>query len=261
MSHQDVDGPAEVQISLPGEWVFKKLLGPTFNTIGEDINRLYVAGRDKILTAAQRKTDNLDDGKTANLRVARDVLWNGAFTDDEISAEYFGGILAASRTEDGKDDSAVPFLDVVKSLSSDQLRLHYYIYHGLSSLLLKLGEISTPEALLGKRVFVVWVPKGQIGDAHLAVLHQRGLISAYELSTKIIETIDGERALPYVSAQPTWFGTALYAAGHNKLDWWQAFGLKEFGNFNDVQLPLSALTLEDLIGAAKNEDVLCVGSP
>jgi len=52
---------------------------------------------------------NLEDGKAANLRVTRDVIWNGAVTDDEVCAEYFGGILAASRTEDGKDDSAIQF--------------------------------------------------------------------------------------------------------------------------------------------------------
>ena len=51
-----------------------------------------------------------DDGKQANLGVSRDVLWNGAFSTESICAEYFGGILASSRSEDGKDDSAIPFV-------------------------------------------------------------------------------------------------------------------------------------------------------
>ena len=55
------------------------------------------------------------------------MIWNGAVTDDEVCAEYFGGILAASRTEDGKDDSAIQFVDCIKAMSAKQLHLHYAI--------------------------------------------------------------------------------------------------------------------------------------
>jgi len=58
-----------------------------------------------------RKIPNPHDGKRANQRVTRDALWNGAFTDDEVCAEYFGGILASSRTEESKDDDAIEFVE------------------------------------------------------------------------------------------------------------------------------------------------------
>ena len=90
-----------------GEWALEKAFGPVLTEIGEDLKRLYAVGRDKILIAGYKKIKNKEDGRKANLRVAQDVFWNGAFTDDEICAEYFGGILAASRSEDGKDDSAI----------------------------------------------------------------------------------------------------------------------------------------------------------
>jgi hypothetical protein len=66
--------------------------------------------------------------------VARDVLWNGALTNDEVCAEYFGGILASSRSEDGSDDGVIYYVDVIKSLSSKQLKLHYVIYNSFNKL-------------------------------------------------------------------------------------------------------------------------------
>ena len=123
-----------------GEWALEKAFGPVLTEIGEDLKRLYAVGRDKILIAGYKKIKNKEDGRKANLRVAQDVFWNGAFTDDEICAEYFGGILAASRSEDGKDDSAIEFVSVIKSMSSQQLRLHYFIYSGLNQILSRSNE-------------------------------------------------------------------------------------------------------------------------
>ena len=40
--------------------------------------RLKIKGR------AAEKVDDLKDGKSANLRAARDVLWNGAFSESEF---------------------------------------------------------------------------------------------------------------------------------------------------------------------------------
>src|SRR5262245_7302211 len=103
--------------------IANKLLGKTAEAISEDIANLYRAGREKLVAAAIRKTSNIEDGKSANLRVARDVFTNGSFTEEAICAEYFGGILASSRSLDGKDDFGVFYTDIIKSLSSSQLKL------------------------------------------------------------------------------------------------------------------------------------------
>ncbi len=118
--------------------IANKLLGKTAETISDDIANLYKVGRDKIFATAVRKTANMNDGKIANLRVARDVFFNGSFTDEAICAEYFGGILASSRSVDGKDDIGVFYTDIIKSLSSSQLKLHYIIYHSLNKLWLEM---------------------------------------------------------------------------------------------------------------------------
>ena len=92
------DTDNKLEISLPGEWLIKKLLGPTVDTIGSDFSKLYEAGRNKILNAAQRKIKDIDDGAKTNLRVTRDVFWNGSFTESDICAEDYSGALASSRT-------------------------------------------------------------------------------------------------------------------------------------------------------------------
>jgi hypothetical protein len=125
--------------AFPGEWAVQRLLGPTFDAVGGDLRNVYEAARNKLLNAALRKTPNIEDGKRANIRVAHGVLASGAFSDSEICAEYFGGILAASRTEEGQDDDAIQFVEVTKSLSSRQLHLHYVIYNSLNKLFVSRG--------------------------------------------------------------------------------------------------------------------------
>ncbi len=51
-----------------------------------------------------------------------------AFTDDELSADYLGGVLAASGPD---DDSGVPIIAQIGRLSSLQLRMHYVMYREL----------------------------------------------------------------------------------------------------------------------------------
>ena len=48
---------------VAGAWVGKKLLGPTLDAIGDDLQKLYAAGRDRIIGRAAAKVDDLDDGR------------------------------------------------------------------------------------------------------------------------------------------------------------------------------------------------------
>ena len=48
------DRNKEISLAIPGEWVLKKLLGPEFGEIGDDLKSLYAAGRDKIVNAAHK---------------------------------------------------------------------------------------------------------------------------------------------------------------------------------------------------------------
>ena len=234
-------GKKEIEVSGPGEWAAKKLLGPVLAELGEDLKRIYALGRDKIIQVACRKTENIQDGKIPNLRVTRDVFWNGAFTDEEVCAEYFGGILASSRTEDGEDDSCIPFVDVIKSLSASQLRLHYVIYHALNKILLhkRLStNIAQGSSIQG---ISVWLSSLELLTVHrinidtdFNILWRQGLIFEYKTDLK---TVDKDFFLQYSMVKPTTFGVMLYAAAHNKMENWKKFTKLDFDDFEGVPPP------------------------
>jgi hypothetical protein len=235
------DDEKKVSIALPGEWALQKVFGPALTEIGEDLKKLYAKGRDKLVAAAYRKIKDPEDGKQANLRVTRDVLWNGAFTEDEVCAEYFGGILASSRSADGKDDGVIQFVDVIKSMSAKQLRLHYTIYNCLNKLLLAAdaavnvgqgSEIQAKQVLFPSLELVDRL--GLKIETDLNILLRQGLLHEYKMDQhKLME----EKLLPYTMVKPTTFGVLLYATAMNRLEEWRSFSRQDFGDFPDVLLP------------------------
>lgn len=243
-------------ISLPGEWALQKVFGPVLSEVGEDIKKVYAKGRDRLISTAYRKIDDAEDGKQANRRVARDVMWNGAFADDDVCAEYFGGILAASRSIDGNDDDAIQFVDVVKSLSSRQLRLHYILYHCLN---LQFAAEEEPinvgqSTELSKKS--LWLASRELIDrldlhidTDLNILLRQGLLIEYKTDS---HQLASETSLPYTMIKPTVFGILLYSAAHNKLNEWRQFSSVIFGDFPSIDLPvLFAPSLEDLVAAVQ----------
>lgn len=247
----------QITVSVPGEWVVKKLLGPTLEEIGKDLERLYKTGRDRIIVAATRKV-NLDDGLRANLRVARDVFFNGSFTNEAICAEYFGGILASSRSADGKDDRGVYYTDIIKSLSSQQLLFHYIIYHTFNKLWLGMPtDKKRPNVGMGTELqeYNVWfstIELERLGvsvEKDLIALHNKGLVGDnYEAKGHKLE--DG-REIPYTKVQPSTLGVQLYAVAHNKLIDWRKLPTEDFGEFLDIKTPtFFALSIDELLTKA-----------
>ena len=86
----------------------------------------------------------------------------------------------------------------------------------------------------------------------LNVLMQQGLVNGWEVGTTRLKCPDQEHrvALNYLMVKPALFGITLYAAAHNRLEWWQAFGLKGCGALHDVDSPkLYGGSLDELIAA------------
>ena len=247
----------------------KAILGPTFNEMGEDLKKLYVSGRDKLIGAAYRKLPDPNDGKKANLRVVRDAFWSGAFTDDEICAEYFGGVLATSRSEDGKDDSNIQFLATIKSMSSSQLRLHYVIYTRLNQILCQSSDrinVADQDELNRKKVYFSTEELCYLGvrtDTDFNVLHRLGLLNSYrshheyikgDVAQFVVREPNGiysrSMAFSYSFVGPTIYGVLLLAVAHNRIgerNKWIVFDRERFGIFEGIALPeLFAPTLDQL---------------
>jgi|GEM_PF-1073888 len=249
------EGRKEVDLNvhaLPAEWAAKKVLGPTLDEVGNDLAKLYRKGVKSLLERARSKISNLNDKKIANLRVTRDVFWNGAYSNSEAAAEYFSGVLASSRSSDGKDDSMIYYLDIIKSLSSKQLVLHYAIYRALNVLLvadsdkksLNIGLSGNVEALklfvYGSEIESLGINMGRDSVA----LYNKGLIKQYSSKSR---QLDGNDFVPdsreivepvkiYQEAffVPTTLGFQLYAVACAQADEWHDLARKTFTPLADV---------------------------
>src|SRR5690606_17965818 len=128
---------------------------------------------------AYKKIDDPNDGKSANLRVAHEALTSGAFTEEEICAEYFGGILASSRTLDGKNDDSIQLLDTIKSLSAKQLHLHYCLYSAINRLLVSRSEainVGQSSEINAKKTWFSSLELARLGlkiDTDFNILHRQ----------------------------------------------------------------------------------------
>jgi len=61
-------------------------------------------------------------------KVLKGILQDAPFCDDELGAEYFGGVLASSRSGIERDDRGATFLALVGRLGTYQIRSHFSFY-------------------------------------------------------------------------------------------------------------------------------------
>ncbi|MEK6279177.1 MAG: hypothetical protein AABN95_02380 [Acidobacteriota bacterium] len=111
----------------------ERLLGPTADYIGEGVKHWTarrVSNVDRIFHKAAKKLGSrIEDDGAVPPRVLRGVLDHGSFCDDELSAEYFGGVLASSRSGILRDDRGASYVALLGRLSTYQIRAHYCFYH------------------------------------------------------------------------------------------------------------------------------------
>jgi hypothetical protein len=116
-----------------------KLLGPTFEYLGAEIGnfarKCNINLTEVFLRASRKLKSKIEEPGGVSPRVVKDVIDQAAFCDEAMAAEYVAGVLASSRTEDGRDDRGVAYLAVIRQLSTFQLRMHYLVYYSIKALL------------------------------------------------------------------------------------------------------------------------------
>ena len=115
-----------------------KLLGPTADYLGGEIKELVEKSKQNLASvfkSAEKKCgEKIHDSAQVNSRVFKHIYDEARFCENELFSEYFGGVLASSRTKEGVDDRGVYYTQIVQSLSSYQLRCHYLFYYLMWSL-------------------------------------------------------------------------------------------------------------------------------
>jgi hypothetical protein len=110
----------------------EKLLGPTADYLGgglKEFTQKRMENIGKIFKNADEKLGHKrEQPGIIPPKVLKTIMNDGSFNDDSLAVEYFGGVLASSRTEHGRDDRGARMAKLVDGLSTYQLRTHYLIY-------------------------------------------------------------------------------------------------------------------------------------
>lgn len=114
-----------------------RMLAPTADYIGAGVLSGAKATTNLariFLKAATRLGSRVDSGGQLPPRVLRAALDDGPFCDDELVAEYFGGVLASSWGDIERDDRGVALLATLSRLSTYAIRTHYLLYRAYDNL-------------------------------------------------------------------------------------------------------------------------------
>jgi hypothetical protein len=109
-----------------------RILGPTADYIGEGVRgwtERRVGNVQRVFKKAHDKLGSeLDRPGAVPPRVLKAVLEEAQFAEDELVAEYLGGVLASSRSEVGRDDRSAASAATVGRLSTYAIRTHFVFY-------------------------------------------------------------------------------------------------------------------------------------
>lgn len=147
--------------AIGGAKVVEKILGPTSDYVGIGLKnwaekRVQNAGR-IFEKAAEKLGDQIEEPGSVSPRVLKEILDEGSYCDDELTADYFGGVLASSRSGISRDDRAASYLKLTSDLSAYQIRFHYITYAAFRMLFAGSGLRPTFEEDLEKMwIFLPW---------------------------------------------------------------------------------------------------------
>ena len=125
-------GLAILGAAIGSKDIVNKVLGPTAQYLGNGIKHWTerrVNNVARIFEHAHRRLGEQENVEgSVHPKVLKDILDDGSFCEDELTAEYFGGVLASSRTGVSRDDRGATFTQLIARLSTYQIRLHFYFY-------------------------------------------------------------------------------------------------------------------------------------
>jgi hypothetical protein len=217
----------------------ERVLGPTADYLGEELRgwtEKRVQNVARIFEKADEKLGDEVEGEGAvPPRVMKDVIDEGSYFDNELGAEYFGGILAASRGRDENDDRGTTFTKLLTRLSTYQISTHYFLYTTMRRLYFPAEiNVSDPGGRRKLETFTPLIPfeiqlginnmvaqKGKsIVDHSLFGLNREGLLGDFEYGRKNdlnkAGEIDSSKA--GIVYMPTAIGISLYLWAHGHSD-------------------------------------------
>ena len=119
----------EIVGSFGGLGVGRRVLGPSLDELGDSLRRLTarrLQNVGRVVKKANALTEGQPDEASPNLRAAFSIFREAMVAEDEVVADYLGGVLASARVDGG--DDAVAWTALIARMSSRELRTHYKLY-------------------------------------------------------------------------------------------------------------------------------------
>lgn len=221
----------------------EKVLGPTAEYLGQGIKGWAERRTQnvwKIIENAQKKLgDKAEEPGRVPPKVLKELLDEGSYCDDALAAEYFGGVLASSRSPVGRDDRGANLMKLVAGLSSYQIRAHYIFYtlikrvHDGAAYEVNNASSAKAKIFIHARDFVKNMDFAEGEDVNLITSHiffglsSKGLIGTQSLIGKhdFIAANFPEAPGEGLVIQPTGLGTELFlrAMGSSDVDLYRFF--------------------------------------
>lgn len=120
--------PAAAEAAKVAGNILTRLLGPLADEMGATLVAKYrVSNVQRVARRAAEKVA-LDVDGAVPARVAAAVFDAAQWAEEEFVTEYLSGVLAAARTPDGRDDSAVAWTALVARMPTAAIKLHHALY-------------------------------------------------------------------------------------------------------------------------------------
>jgi hypothetical protein len=139
--------------------LIEKILGPTAEYLGGGLRDWTERSLKNVRRIFERAAERLGNGVDAPgavpPKVLKGILEEGPFCDDDLAAEYYGGVLASSRSEVGRDDRGAALISLLGRLTNYEIRSHFYFYKAMRLLFEGLDvNIGVTEGRVQLRMFV-----------------------------------------------------------------------------------------------------------
>lgn len=133
----------EIIGALGGLKIADRVFGPTLGEVGEAMRRLTerrLRNVGRVVQKANAKSGGQPEESAPALRAAEIILREAGVADEEVVADYLGGVLASARSDEG--DDAVAWTSLISRMSSAELLLHYMLYSAVRAEALGHNEIN-----------------------------------------------------------------------------------------------------------------------
>ena len=214
--------------------ILLNLFGPASEELGkhwqERVSAMRRKNTEQIVQNAYTKLgDKFESPGTVPLRVVKEVINEGSYNDNPIAIDYYGGVLASSRTESGQDDRGAIIAKSIERLSIYEIRMHYLIYATIHQLFRGSEKsLLLPEHRNNMRIFINFTAydnamgfdtadieikrkRDSILSASLFGLHKGGFLEDAGFgSTETLRKIYGHSYPPGIVIKPSFHGAELF---------------------------------------------------